>query len=64
MLKRFYIVGLYTAPAPPGSARDYYISAAGTGNAATSGTPGPESILHSAQFTSGDHISFNKGDTI
>jgi len=64
MLKRFYIVGLYTAPAPPGAPRDYFISTAGTGDATTSGTPGPDSILHSAQLTTGDHISFNKGDTI
>ena len=63
MLKRFFISGLYTAPAPPGSERDYFISAAGTGDATTSGTRGPESILHPAQLTTGDHISFNKGDT-
>lgn len=64
MLKNFFILGLYTAPAPPGAARDYYISVAGTGDASASGTPGPESILHSTTLIAGDHISFNKGDTI
>lgn len=62
MLKRAYIIGNYTAPAP-GPPRDYYISTAGTGDGLTSGTPGPLSMLTSAIIVSNDNIFFNRGDS-
>lgn len=64
MLKRFFISGGYTAPAPPVVPRSYYISSAGTGDGTTSATPAPISVLTSAVLISSDQIKFNKGDTL
>lgn len=50
-------------PTPPVPPRNYYISAAGSGDGTTSGTPGPLSLLTSATLNRGDSIYFNKGDS-
>lgn len=62
MLKKFIIAGTYVAPAPPTLPRDYYISANGTGDGLTSGTPAPLSVLQAATLITDDNIFLNKGD--